>query len=789
MRSLFILLIIGLGVHNIAIAQRHIISGFVTDSSSGEALVGATVFVPGTHHYAVTNNYGFYSLGIQEGRVELVCSYVGYARDTVVVDLAHNLTLNIRLKHVLELQEVVVSQSRIEKQLHSPQMSTINLPMIMVNKLPSMAGEVDLLKVLQYYPGVSAGAEGSAGLYVRGGSPDQNLILLDGVPVYNISHLFGFVSVFNPDAVSNVQLYKGAFPARYGGRLSSVVDITMKEGNAGKFVTQGTIGPLASKLAFEGPLWKDKTSFIATGRRSLVGFLLQPLSVSASKKNGDENNFSSLNYYFYDANLKLNHRFSHKSRLYLGIYSGKDKLAQKMHTRDVNKQTSVNNALGWGNITGSMRWNYVMNPKLFSNLTLTYSRFWFEVGNTDDNTLLEKNETENIHFRFISGIEDRGIRYDIDYNPHPNHYLKMGGGFVNHYFTPGIDIYLRKKEVERENSLGYKKIEGNEMFVYVEDEFNAGDRFRINAGLHFTGFQTSDVFFPSVEPRISGRFTATDKLALKAAYAQTSQYVHLVSKSDIGLPVDIWLPVSKSLVPLKASQISLGAMASLPRHFDFSVEGYWKKMKNVLEYKEGSTFFSPGITGWEEELEKGKGWTYGTEFLLEQNTGNLTGWVAYTLSYNRRQFESLNNGKPFFYTYDRRHDFNIVLNYKFSPKSDIGTVWVFNTGRAHTLPTHLNLGFDAEIFSNGDKPFAGWLDPYTSSRNNYRAPSYHRLDISYNRHKKTRWGERTWSFGLYNAYNRLNAFHLKLETDNERTRLIKNSLFPIMPFINYSFKF
>lgn len=769
--------------------QRHTLSGFITDHSSGEALVGATLSSPGTQFYAVSNNYGFYTLSLPEGSIQLVVSYVGYARDTLWVELERDETLDVGLKSVIELQEVVVSQNRIEKQLHSPQMGTISLPMAMVNILPSMAGEVDLLKVLQYYPGVSAGAEGSAGLYVRGGSPDQNLILLDGVPVYNISHLFGFVSVFNPDAVSNVQLHKGAYPARYGGRLSSVVDITMKEGNASHFVTRGTMGLLASKLSVEGPLWKGRTSFIATGRRSLSGFLIQPISVASSKKSGDQDNYNSINYYFYDANLKLNHRFSPRSRLYAGVYSGRDQLRQTMYSKDRILQSVSGNFLGWGNITGSIRWNYVMNPKLFSNLTLTYSRFNFDVGSSDKNTTLKSQWAEDIRFHFISGIQDRGIRYDIDYNPHPNHYMKIGGGFVNHIFTPGINTYLRRSDEERENSIGNRRIEANEMVAYVEDEFNVGQRLRFNAGLHFSGLKTAGVFYPSLEPRISGRYTAGEKLALKAAFAHTSQYVHLVSKSNIGIPVDIWLPVSEALPPLKASQYSVGAVASLPHQFEFSVEGYWKNMKNVLEYKEGSTFFTPGITHWEDELEKGRGWAYGMEFLLEQNTGNLTGWVAYTLSYNRRQFDNLNYGRAFFYTYDRRHDFNIVLNQKLSEKADIAMVWVFNTGRAHTLPTQLNLGFGEGIWSQWGEPMPGGFQPYTSTRNNYRAPAYHRLDVSYNRHKKTRWGEQTWSFGLYNAYNRLNAFHLKLDTSGDTTRLMKNSIFPVMPFVNYSFTF
>lgn len=786
-KKVFISLVCCILVSFSGYSQKYTISGYVTDTVSGEKLIGATIYETNLKQATATNSYGFYSLSVQPGEVRIAVSFVGYKTEIKTIDLSKNVSIDFALSPNLVLDEVLIEGTRTVKQIESSQMSTVHIPMKQIAGIPSLMGEVDLLKLVQLYPGVSSGAEGSAGLYVRGGSPDQNLILLDGVPVYNISHLFGFVSVFNPDAISNVQLYKGGFPARFGGRLSSVLDVSMKEGNNRKFQTQGSVGLLSSKIAVEGPIIKDKASFIVTARRSFIDLLLKGIGSTVASDGTGETQMPG--YYFFDLNTKFNYRFSNKSRIYFGLYSGEDKLSLKIKSKEDNIESENNNGMKWGNLTSSLRWNYKFSGKLFGNATVAYSKFQFNVFSTESKIKSDTEEATN--FNFISNIEDFSIKYDVDYVPNPEVYIKSGLSIINHTFRPGIEIYEKNENTNIDKTLGNNNIFGTEFSAYIEDDFTLGSRFKANAGLHYSGFTANSKFYHSLQPRVSGRYLLNDNFSLKAAYSTMSQYIHLVSKSNIGLPVDLWVPVTDKLKPLLSNQVSVGIAAVLFDKLDLSIEGYYKTMKNVLEFAEGSTFFNPSSKTWEDELESGKGKAYGIEFLLEKKKGKLSGWIAYTLAYNYRQFDKINFGNPYFYTYDQRHNFNIVLNYKVSEKSDFGAVWIFSSGRAYTIPTEVYFPIDGYWGENPNymEIYVGGLVENSSKKNNYRVPAYHRLDVSYNRHKKTKWGERTWSFGLFNAYNRLNPFHIKLETEGTKSKLVQYTLFPILPFVNYSFRF
>ncbi|WP_233378325.1 TonB-dependent receptor [Maribellus sp. CM-23] len=671
-------------------AQKVTISGYVTDLSTGEGLINANVYDLQKETGNVSNVYGFYSLTVPAGKAQIQYSFVGYEKQVLELDLKKDTVINIKLKLMGELDEVTVraNKSNVERS----QMSMVELPTEKLDKLPLMLGEPDVLKVIQLLPGVQSGAEGTSGIYVRGGGPDQNLFLLDGVPVYNASHLFGFFSVFNPAAVKTVTLYKGGFPARFGGRLSSVVDIRMKEGNDQEFKGEFSIGLISSRFSIEGPIKKDKTSFIFSGRRTYVDLLARPFIMLANKEADNEKITGG--YYFYDLNAKINHKFSDKSRLFLSTYAGLDKAYAKEDSRysenNIRYLDKYDMGIGWGNITSALRWNYVYNPKLFSNVTLTYSDYKFDVReeykliNTNDNTFDED------YFNYHSGINDLTAKVDFDYYPGGGHSIKFGASNIWHKFKPGVNHerttgdYSEYPSEKNDTIYGNKNISAIEFNAFVEDNYDITSKLRANLGVHFSLFNVQNTTYTSLEPRLSLRYLFSDNLSLKASYTKMSQYIHLLSSSTISLPTDLWLPVTKDVKPQKSHQIAVGAALKTGKGYDLTIEGFYKTMDNLIEYKEGASF--TGVSkDWESKIEMGKGWSYGAEVMLEKKTGKTTGWLGYTLSWADRKFENLNFGKKFPAKYDRRHDVSLVLIHEFSKKFDIGMVWVYGTGNATTL--------------------------------------------------------------------------------------------------------
>lgn len=782
-------------VSQLTFSQTFTIRGYLTDKSSGERLLNANIYEPQTLKGTISNSYGFYSLTLPAGSYNISCSYVGYQQKTLEIQLKKDTLINVALSPQTDLNEVTVVGHQMESRLNSTQMSKDELPLEKIQSLPAFLGEADVIKTIQLLPGVQSGAEGTSGLYVRGGGPDQNLILLDDVPIYNANHLFGFFSVFNPDAIKTVSLYKGGFPARFGGRLSSVVDIRMKDGNDKELHGNFSIGLISSKLNLEGPLVKGKTTFNFSARRTYADLIAQPLIKSSS--DGEENG----GYFFYDLNMKISHKFSDRSKLYLSTYNGLDRAFSRYkssYRQDSGEWLDKEKFhLGWGNITTALRWNYMLSGKLFANTTLTYSRYLFDIQENSSETNQATGEKEDeFKMAYKSGIEDFGAKVDFDYYPAPNHRVKFGANFTHHQFKPGIMAYKESynSSSDIDTTYGNTNIKADEMYAYIEDNIEFSPQFTMNLGLHTSAFLVDGKFYSSLQPRLSARFLATDRLSFKAAYSKMSQNIHLLSSSTINLPTDLWLPSTSKVKPQNAHQFALGTVYQVRSGIDFSLEGFYKSMDNLLEYKEGASFLGAS-TGWEEKVEMGKGWSYGTELLLQKNTGKTTGWIGYTLSWANRQFKNLNFGQKFAARYDRRHDISFVMTHRFSNRFDIGLTWVYGTGNAVTLPTQTVLAPQLPLQGNSYWDFQPY--EYYGERNNYRMPAYHRLDVGFNFHKKKKHGIRTWNISLYNAYSRQNPFFLYFDSTSERefkatgrTKVLTQlSLFPIIPSFSYSFKF
>ncbi len=768
--------------------KKYTISGYLKDSQTGESLIGANLYCKNHEVGTVANPYGFYSLTLPQGKVDLIFSYVGYATQEISFVLSKDTLLTIPLAGTLTLKEIEVTAQAIDRIETKTQMSSITLPVAQIKSMPAFMGEVDLIKAIQMLPGVQAGSEGNSGMYVRGGGPDQNLILLDGVPVYNVSHLFGFFSVFNADAVNNVELFKGGFPARYGGRASSVLDINLKEGNMKEFHGEGSIGLVSSKLTLEGPIWKDHTSFIVSGRRTYIDLLMKPLIKAASDD-------VDAGYYFYDLTAKINHRFSDKDRIYLSAYMGDDKFHVNIEENYEGgaSQTKTKSGLKWGNITSAFRWNHIYNAKLFGNTTLTYSRFRFNTGGEGEEKYTPPgNATEYSSYKinYNSLIEDLNAKISFDYMPSPNHYIRLGGNFIYHKFTPGVMAVKTTENIaDTSFRIGSNDVFANEMALYAEDDFSITSKLKVNYGLHWSGFAVRNTFYQTLQPRVSARYLLRESLSLKASYSKMAQYIHLLTNSSTGLPTDLWVPSTEVLKPQYSDQIAIGTAKSFKEKYEISLEAYYKTMDNLLEYREGASFFD--MDGrWESKVLQGKGDSYGLELFLQKKTGKLSGFVGYTLSWTNRIFEELNNGRQFPYKYDRRHDISISVLYKATSHIEVSGTWVYGTGNATTIPV--------AIYDDGSTfTYPGTEIRVYGDRNAFRLPAYHRLDLAASFIKQKKWGERRWIFGLYNAYNRKNPFFIDVESrtyhEGDKTytenKFYQYSLFPLIPSISYNFKF
>jgi hypothetical protein len=779
---LFILLLALLPA--IGMAQRYTISGYVKDASSGETLIGATVFVKDINKGTGSNEYGFYSLTLEKGTYIIQGSFLGFLTqvDTIVLDQNKRLHFNLQSNTVLS-REVVVTARKSDENIRSTQMGTENLQMEKIKTLPVILGEVDILKTLQLLPGVQSSGEGNSGFYVRGGGPDQNLILLDEATVYNSGHLFGFFSVFNSDAINNTTLIKGGMPAEYGGRLSSVVNVNMRDGNNQQFHATGGIGLIASRLTLEGPIQKNKSSFMVSGRRTYIDVLVKPFV-------DKESNFSGSGYFFYDLNAKLNYQFSDKDRLFLSGYFGKDKFTFKGDRFNLD--------FPWGNTTGTLRWNHLFSDRLFMNTTAIYSDYLFELGASQN----------NINFKLYSGIRDYSGKVDFDFFPNIRNQVKFGGVYTFHTFTPYTatgtigDTSITPEHINRQYA--------HEGALYISDDFDLTEKIRINAGLRYSFFQqvgrydryiadadgniTDTVsyargenikFYHGLEPRFSIRYELNKRSSVKASFTITNQYLHLASISGSTLPTDLWVPSSSLVSPQLCTQYAIGYFRNfLNDVYETSVELYYKDLRNQIDFKESSNSggISPNI---ENDFTFGTGEAYGAEFFLKKAEGKFNGWIGYTLSYSKRTFPDLQNGIPFYARYDRRHDASLVLQYKLNEKWTFGSVFVYGSGAAFNLPTHL-------VFFSGTQA-QYYEDDY---RNKYRLIPYHRLDLSATwTQKKTAKMESVWNFSIYNVYNRFNQYIVYLDVEGDvqgnglKIQPKQITVFPLIPSVTWNFKF
>ena len=770
-----------------AAKKQYTISGYIRDMQSGESLIGANIFDPEKVIGTTTNAYGFFSLTLPPDSMTLAVSYIGYQNSYNRFLLDRDMELNIRLQpSSVEGDTIQVVADAVELIENKSQMSTIDVPIRQIKTLPALLGEVDVLKTIQLLPGVQSGNEGTSGLYVRGGGPDQNLILLDGAPVYNAAHLFGFFSIFNADAINNVNLTKGGFPARYGGRLSSVVEINMKEGNNQRFGGNLTIGLVSSKFMLDGPLAKNNTSFLSAARRTYIDVVTRPF---INNDNGDSGGF-----YFYDINAKLNHKFSNKDRLFFSIYGGNDVFSAKENS-GFNNETVLESGIGWQNITSTLRWNHLFSQKLFSNTILTFSKYRFR---TESDEVLRNRAgqvSEAFRSQYLSGIRDWSARIDFDYIPSPNHYIKFGANAIFHRFSPGALTFNKTGlNVEELNDLiaPSPETDAAEFSLYLEDDMKIGERLKANAGLHASMFSVNGKNYQSLQPRFSSRFLLNKTTALKASFVTMTQYIHLLTNTGIGLPTDLWVPSTDRVAPQKAWQAAVGIARSLANTaIEFSLEGYYKQMDRLIEYKDGADFLGLD-TDWQNKVDAGEGTSYGAEVFIQKKRGKTTGWLGYTLSWTNRQFQNLNFGNRFAARYDRRHDFSIVASHSLTPNIEVSGNWVYGSGNAISLPTARYSGgsllqFNPNVFFGGEN---GEIE-YFPERNSFRMRAYHRLDLSIRFHKrKSATKEHIFTVAIYNVYNRKNSFFLFLDFDDAGNPAIKQfSLFPVVPSISYSFTF
>jgi hypothetical protein len=756
------------------ISKPATISGFVRDLKTGESINGAVIYPKEKPNLGITSNsYGYFSLSLPAGNYTIIIQYLGYKTKAITMDLKENLTLNVDLEEEsIALKEITVTGERNNSNTGSNTLIS-KISVKEIQTIPVILGEKDILKTIQLMPGVSPAGEGNAGFYVRGGGVDQNLILLDEAPVYNPSHLLGFFSTFNSDAIKDITLYKGGFPAEYGGRLSSVVDIKMNEGNNKEFHLSGGIGLIASRLAVEGPILKGKGSFMIAARRTYADIFLRFLP-----RGGPDSIASKSTLYFYDLNMKANYQFSSKDRLYFSCYLGRD---------NFNLGGTV--GLNWGNITATTRWNHVFSEKIFSNTSLIFSQYNYKFD------VAVGTRTMNV----ISEIKDWNLKEDLHYYLNSNNTIKIGFNSIYHTFVPSkVDstVFFHVRSMDNRYAL--------ENAVYISDEQTITKQLKATYGLRYSIFssigpgtvytydEVADVVdsatypkgkifntYGGFEPRILLNYIISDSVSVKASYARTRQYIHLLSNTTSSTPFDLWVPSNINILPEIADQYTLGYFRNFSNNmFETSVELYYKNLKNQIDYRNGANLILNNKV--ESQLVFGKGWGYGAEFLIRKKYGKMTGWISYTWSKTKRQFKEINNGDPFLAKQDRPNNIAIVGMYELNTHLTFSATWIYYSGNAVTFPSGRYV-VDRNVI------------PYYTGRNGYRMPDYHRLDIGVTwQRKKFKKFESNWNFSIYNVYARENAYAINFQPDPKdptKMQAVQLSLFRFVPAVTYNFRF
>ncbi len=762
--------------------QKYTLSGYLKDRNNGEALIGANTYIKELGTGVVSNPYGFYSISVPPGIYTIVYSYIGYKPQRLNIHLTSNRSQDITLEtDAQEIEEVVVSGDMKSRNVESIEMSMTRLPVKMVEKLPSFMGEVDILKSIQLLPGIQSGGEGSSGLYVRGGGPDENLLILDEAPVYNASHLMGFFSVFNSDAVKDIQVYKGGIPAEYGGKASSVIDIRMKEGSSQGFHAEGGIGSISSRLTLEGPVIKDRWSYILSGRRTYADFVGRLAGIEQVKEN---------KLYFYDLNAKTNIQLGQKDRIYISAYTGDDCFA-------MGESVYMN----WGNVTGTLRWSHVFGEKMFANTSVIYSDYTYNMG-------VPGNSTSR--FDWSSQIRDYNIKEDITWYLNPQHKINMGLNAIYHHFEPGTikaggNSYFSDLELTQYNAV--------ENALYISNEHKFGDRFVLKYGLRYSMFQQIGEgtvreyldaenpkagemirtrkysswefiapFYGNLEPRLGIKYSVDQNSSVKASYNRMVQNLHLISNTNSPTPLDIWLPSNQYIRPLICDQAALGYFRNFFNDaLETSVEAYYKKMKDVIDYKDGAQIFLKEDL--ETELLRGEGYSYGLEVLVKKQQGRLTGWISYTLARTMKKVPGINEGVAYPSAYDRTHDLSLIASYELGKRLTFSANWLYATGNPVSYPA-------ARYELQGNTLY------YYTSRNSNRLPDYHRLDLSVNydfRKNDRRKFKQSLNLSCYNVYARRNAYSVTFRQDTENpdiSRPVRLSIIgTVIPSITYNFNF
>ncbi len=779
-----------------------VVNGYVTDDE-GETLLSATVYDKESSLGTVTNSYGFYSLRLPEGKVSLKVSYVGYKEETVDFILKSDTTITISLHTANLLGEVYIDAEKLNSSLKSAQMGHTNLKANDFLSVPAPLGSPDLVRRLQMLPGVASGMEIVAGMYVRGGNSDENLFLIDGNPIYQINHLGGLFSSFNTDAIKTVDFYKGGFPARYGGRLSSVVDVRTKDGSMTDYHGVFTIGLIEGRFQFEGPIVKNRTSFNIALRRSWLDVLTVPGFAIYNRLNKDDK--TKFRYAFHDLNAKVTHKFSDTNKLGISIYSGYDVLRISSETKEDDRNYSDRMSLGWGNIVSSLNWNYVFRPKLNGDVSFVYSQFKTKIGQEDNENMivdkfgsLEKtsiNESES-----MTVIRDVGYRANFDYRPSSRHHVRFGSDYLFHIFKPQKNTsYNYSKEENNVNELrrssAYNAVHAHELAVYIEDEIGLFDWWNLNIGARGTLFRVRNKSYWSLEPRISTRFTLIpERLVFKTAYTEMSQYVHTLSTTYLSLPSDMWVPVTDRVKPMCSRLVSSGFSVSLPFDLEAEIEGYYKTISNVIDYR-NTPRLTANYDSWEDNVISGNGRSYGLEFMLRRAAGKTSGEMSYTLSWTDRKFDEFWDGNWFPARFDNRHKFNISLAHRFNRKLEVFAAWTYATGNRVTvaLENYQSIGSHLGQITS--------TEGYYEHPNNVQLPAYHRLDLGLNIYKKTKRGnEGIWNISIYNAYCRMNPIRVRVIEPNsyyyENGNMVQKpfqvraeGIVPIIPSFSYTLKF
>ncbi len=793
------------------IQAQIIVNGSIKEAGSGESLAYVRVFEATKQIGTRANTYGYFSLRLPKGNQELEFYLAGYEKEMLSLTLFSDTTLNISLSSygvAIDTVEITASEA-----LSDAGLSRLIVPIKQLAQVPMLAGEADVLKAMQLLPGVQFGKEGTTGLFIRGGSADQNLVLLDDIPIYNVSHLFGFASLFPPSSIKSAEIFKGGFPAEYGGRLSSVIKLQSKEGDLHKRKTQLSLGSITGQFTTEGPIVKGKASYFVSARSTWINAIFRPIIKQVFKKEGID---GFLSYDFYDLVGKANYNISDRDRLYVSFYTGRDKAASKLGSLAQDSTGSIevnrNSALEWGNIAASLRYHKILGAKWFLKSILGYSQYTYQTARSLETIDQRGQPTEKnaLKLSFFSSIRDLHLQQFFNYHPSSSHRLKFGLSASFKYFQPDFRLTeILTQGVKVDSVFNNDRIRSTTLVLFGEDEWQFTERLSLRGGLRLEAFKTQNFSSTSLQPRLSVQYQLSPASKLNISYSFIQQYLHLLSNSGLGLPADLWVPATASVPPAASHQVVAGWDSKGPLNSLISIEAYYKTFSQVIEYKDGVSLFND-FDSWQNKVESGKGVAYGLEFWLRKHSGRLNGWLSYSLAWNNRQFPTINQGRSFPFKYDRRHNLSLFLSYLMKKRhKSLSLTWMYLSGFRQTVPvgianvpydliTDLSGGTESMITLQGITGFGNVL-AYAPTRNNYQLRPFHKLDIAYQVKKEKKGRVRTWSYGIYNLYGRRNPYFIFFQSDLEYNearmeylpvnRLAEQSFLFWIPYISWTVAF